>query len=155
MNILAVIPARAGSKGIPNKNVRIVAGRPLVYYAIKNALDSETVTDVVVTTDSEQVRIIAEQMGARVRVRAPGLCADDVALDAVVWDAAFGEGVRVPEGGWDYVVTMQPTSPTLSVATLDAAIRKAVGDGLDTLVSVVNDPRLSWADDGAGTTPRA
>ena len=148
--ILAVIPARAGSKGIPNKNVRIVAGRPLAYYAIRNALDSELITDVVVTTDSDQVRIIAEQMGARARVRAPELCADDVALDAVVWDAAFGEGAETPEGSWDYVVTMQPTSPTLTVATLDAAIRKAIDEGLDTLVSVVNDPRLSWADDGEG-----
>lgn len=148
--ILAVIPARAGSKGIPNKNVRIVAGRPLAYYAIKNALDSELITDVVVTTDSDQVRIIAEQMGARARMRAPELCADDVALDAVVWDAAFGGGADSPEGGWDYVVTMQPTSPTLSVATLDSAIRKAMDDGLDTLVSVVNDPRLSWAEDGEG-----
>ena len=148
--ILAVIPARVGSKGIPNKNVRIVAGRPLAYYAIRNALDSELITDVVVTTDSDQVRIIAEQMGARARVRAPELCADDVALDAVVWDAAFGEGAETPEGSWDYVVTMQPTSPTLTVATLDAAIRKAIDEGLDTLVSVVNDPRLSWADDGEG-----
>lgn len=149
--ILAVIPARAGSKGIPNKNVRIIAGRPLIYYAIKNALDSELITDVMVTTDSDQVRIIAEQMGARVRVRAPELCADDVALDAVVWDAAFGEGAEEPEdGNWDYIVTMQPTSPTLSVATLDAAIRKAIDSGIDTLVSVVNDPRLSWVDDGKG-----
>lgn len=148
--ILAVIPARAGSKGIPNKNIRIVAGRPLVYYSIRNALASEFVTDVVVTTDSGQVRIIAEQMGARVRTRAPELCADDVALDAVVWDAAYGEGAEVPEDGWDYIVTMQPTSPTLSVATLDNAICKAVDSGLDTLVSVVNDPRLSWADDGEG-----
>lgn len=150
MKILAVIPARAGSKGIPNKNVRIVAGRPLVYYAIRNALDSEMVTDVVVTTDSEQVRIIAGQMGARVRMRPPELCADDVALDAVVHDAAFGEGADAPEAGWDWIVTMQPTSPTLEVATLDAAIRKCMDDGLDTLVSVVNDPRLSWRDDGKG-----
>lgn len=149
-NILAVIPARAGSKGIPNKNVRIVAGRPLIYFAIKNALDSEMITDVVVTTDSEQVRIIAEQMGARVRMRPSELCADDVALDAVVHDAAFVEGADAPEAGWDWIVTMQPTSPTLEVATLDAAIRKCMDDGLDTLVSVVNDPRLSWRDDGEG-----
>lgn len=150
MNILAVIPARAGSKGIPNKNVRIVAGRPLVYYAIRNALDSELVTDVVVTTDSDQVRIIAGQMGVRVRMRDAALCADDVALDAVVWDAAFGEGVEAPEGGWDYIVTMQPTSPTLKAETLDAAIRRAVEGGFDALVSVVNDPRLSWGPDGQG-----
>lgn len=145
--ILAVIPARAGSKGIPNKNIRIVAGRPLVYYAIRNALESEYITDVVVTTDSDQVRIIAEQMGARVRMRTSRLCSDDVALDAVVYDATFGGG---ESGGWDYIVTMQPTSPTLTVATLDAAIKKAVGEDLDTLVSVVNDPRLSWSDDGKG-----
>lgn len=150
MKILAVIPARAGSRGIPNKNVRIVAGRPLIYYSIRNALDSEMVTDVVVTTDSEQVRIIAEQMGARVRMRPSELCADDVALDAVVHDAAFSEGADAPEAGWDWIVTMQPTSPTLEVATLDAAIRKCMDDDLDTLVSVVNDPRLSWRDDGEG-----
>ena len=145
--ILAVIPARAGSKGIPNKNVRIIAGRPLIYFSIRNALESGFITDVVVTTDSDQVRIIAEQMGARVRMRGPELCADDVALDAVVHDAAFGvKGF----GEWDYIVTMQPTSPTLAVGTLDAAIRKTVEEDLDTLVSVVNDPRLSWSDDGEG-----
>ncbi len=147
MNILAIIPARAGSKGIPNKNVRIVAGRPLVYYAIRNALNSNLITDVVVTTDSEQVRIIAEQMGARVRMRSPELCADDVTLDAVVWDAVFGETTDIAEGEWDWIVTMQSTSPTLFVDTLDAAISKAIDKDLDTLVSVVNDPRLSWSDD--------
>lgn len=137
-NIVAVIPARAGSKGIPNKNVRLVGGHPLVYYAIKNALDSGLVDRVVVTTDSDQVRVIAKQMGAEVRCRDAALCADDVTLDAVIADA-------VPaDGGWDYVVTMQPTSPTLRRETLDAAIRRAIDEGLDTLISVVNEPRLSW-----------
>ena len=51
MKILAVIPARAGSKGIPNKNIRIIGGHPLIYYSIKNALNSEYITDVIVTTD--------------------------------------------------------------------------------------------------------
>ena len=100
-------------------------------------------TQVVVTTDSPQVRIIAQQMGASVRWRDEALCADDVTLDAVIADA-------VPEGEWDYVVTMQPTSPTLRVETLDAAIFKAVEDGLDTLISVVNEPRLSWGVDADG-----
>ena len=66
MKILAVIPARAGSKGIPNKNIRIVCGHPLVYYTIKNALDSKYITDVIVTTDSPEVKIVATQMGASV-----------------------------------------------------------------------------------------
>ena len=143
MSILAVIPARAGSKGIPNKNIRLVGGRPLVYYAIRNALDSEFVTNVVVTTDSPEVRIIAQQMGARVHWREAALCSDDVTLDAVVADAAF-------EGAWDWVVTMQPTSPTLTTATLDSAIRRAIDEDFDTLISVVNDPRLSWGENAEG-----
>ena len=58
MKILAVIPARAGSKGIPNKNIRLLGKHPLVYYSIHNALTSLYITDVIVTTDSESVRIL-------------------------------------------------------------------------------------------------
>ena len=137
MKILAVIPARAGSKGIPNKNIRLVAGRPLVYYSIKNAQMSEYITDVVVTTDSPEVRIIATQMGVGHKWRDESLCGDAVTLDAVVADA-------IPEGTWDYIVTMQPTSPTLKVETLDRAIKYAIDNDLDTLISAINAPHLSW-----------
>ena len=110
MRILAVIPARAGSKGIPNKNIRIVGGHPLVYYSINNALQSEYITDVMVTTDSEEVRIVAQQMGAKYKWRDKELCGDAVTLDAVIADA-------IPQNEeYDYIVTMQPTSPTLSVS---------------------------------------
>lgn len=139
MNILAVIPARAGSKGIPNKNIRIVGGHPLIYYSIKNALSSAYITDVVVSTDSPEVRIIACQMGASVKWRDVSLCGDGVTLDAVIADA-------VPDGNWDYVVTMQPTSPTLRVSTLDAAIHYAINNDLDTLISAINAPHLSWGE---------
>lgn len=148
MRILAVIPARSGSRGIPNKNLRVVGGHPLVCFAIRNALSSACVTDVVVTTDSPEVRVIAGQMGARVVWRDPALCADDVTLDAVVYDAAFGNASAEE---WDYIVTMQPTSPTLRVSTLDAAISRAEEGGFDTLISVVNDPRLSWGTGADGT----
>ena len=137
MKILAVIPARAGSKGIPNKNIRIIGGHPLIYYAIKNALKSEYITDVIVTTDSPEVRIIATQMGVMCRWRDASLCGDEVTLDAVIADA-------IPEGKWDYIVTMQPTSPTLRVETLDSAIRYALEGDLDTLISAINAPHLSW-----------
>lgn len=140
MKILAVIPARAGSKGIPNKNIRIVGGHPLVYYSIKNALSSSHITDVIVSTDSEQVRIIGSQMGARVKWRDAALCGDAVTLDAVIADA-------IPrDTHWDYIVTMQPTSPTLRVETLDAAIAYAIDHDLDTLISAINAPHLSWGE---------
>ena len=137
MKILAVIPARAGSKSIPNKNIRIIGGHPLIYYSIKNALSSSLITDVVVSTDSPEVRIIAQQMGAQCKWRNADLCGDAVSLDPVIYDA-------IPEGKWDYVVTMQPTSPTLTVETLDNAIRYAIVNNVDTLISAVNAPHLSW-----------
>lgn len=137
MKILAVIPARAGSKGIPNKNIRIIGGHPLIYYSIKNALNSEMITDVIVSTDSPEVRIIAEQMGARVRWRDSFLCGDSITLDSVIFDA-------VPKEDWSYIVTMQPTSPTLRVSTLDAAIKYTIKNDLDTVISAINAPHLSW-----------
>lgn len=138
MKVLAVIPARAGSKGIPNKNIRLIGGQPLVYYAIRNALNSKYITDIVVSTDSWEVQIIAKQMGVNCIWRQSELCGDDVTLDAVIADA-------VPKNKkWDYIVTMQPTSPTLSVNTLDNAIKYIIEKNIDTLISVVNDPHLAW-----------
>lgn len=137
MKIIAIIPARAGSKGIPNKNIRIIGGHPLIYYAILNALESSMITDVIVSTDSAEVKTIAEQMGATVRWRNAALCGDAVTLDIVIADA-------VPSGKWDYVVTMQPTSPTLRVSTLDAAIKYTIDNDLDTVISAINAPHLSW-----------
>lgn len=145
--ILAVIPARAGSKGIPNKNIRIVGEHPLIYYAINNALRSGYITDIVVSTDSEEVRIIANQMGVRCKWREERLCRDDVTLDAVIADA-------VPaEEEWDYIITMQPTSPTLSSHTLDAAIEYAIRNELDTLISAINAPHLSWHEENGAKIP--
>lgn len=87
MKIVAIIPARAGSKGIPNKNIRFISGHPLVYYTIYNALQSKYITNIVVSTDSPEVRIIANQMGVSVKWRDASLCADEVTLDAVIADA--------------------------------------------------------------------
>lgn len=147
MKILAVIPARAGSKGIPNKNVRLLNGHPLIYYAINNALQSQYITDVIVTTDSEAVRIITQQMGAMCHWRREELCKDSVTLDAVIFDA-------VPKDiSWDYVITMQPTSPTLTCETLDKAIKYAIDNKLDTLISAINSPHLSWKEEGGKKVP--
>lgn len=147
MEVLAIIPARAGSRGIPNKNIRIIAGHPLVYYSIKNALQSGYITEVVVSTDSPEVRIIAQQMGVKVHWRDAALCGDAVTLDAVIADA-------IPANkSWDYVVTMQPTSPTLRVETLDKAIRYTIDNDLDTVISAINAPHLSWKEQDGKKVP--
>lgn len=147
MKILSVIPARAGSKGIPNKNIRIIGGHPMIYYSIKNALNSQMITDVIVSTDSPEVRIIAEQMGAKVKWRDSSLCEDAVTLDAVIADA-------IPKDEeFSYVVTMQPTSPTLRVSTLDRAIKYAIESELDTVISAINAPHLSWGEKNGKKIP--
>lgn len=147
MKILAVIPARAGSKGIPNKNIRIISGHPLIYYSIKNALSSTLITDVIVSTDSPEVKIIAKQMGAKVKWRDEDLCGDAVTLDAIIADA-------VPKDEqWDYVVTMQPTSPTLRVSTLDQAIQYSIENNYDTVISAINAPHLSWGEKDGKKVP--
>lgn len=146
MKILAVIPARAGSKGIPNKNIRIIGGHPLIFYSIKNALSSCLITDVIISTDSDSVRIIGEQMGAKIKWRNESLCGDAITLDAVIADA-------IPNGDWDYIVTMQPTSPTLRVETLDSAIQYAIDNELDTLISAINAPHLSWGEKDGKKVP--
>ncbi len=139
MKILAIIPARAGSKGIPNKNIRIIAGHPLIYYAINNAKRSKFITDIIVSTDSPEVEIIAKQMGVEVKWRSQNLCGDDITLDSVIADA-------VPYGDWDYIITMQPTSPTLNYETLDNAIDYTIKNDFDTVLSVINNPHLTWGE---------
>lgn len=146
MKILAVIPARAGSKGIPNKNIRLLNGKPLITYAINNAKQSELITDIVVTTDSEEIQIIAKQMGVAYKERSAQLSGDMVTLDAVIYDAAKDYDV-------DYIVTMQPTSPLLQTSTLDAAIRNCIENKLDTLISAINKPHLAWIQEDGRKIP--
>lgn len=146
MKILAVIPARAGSKGVPNKNIRLVNNKPLIYYSIQNAKKSRYITDVVITTDSPEIEVIAKQMDVQYKHRRPELCEDSVTLDSVIYDV-------VKDYECDYVVTMQPTSPTLKAETLDRAIEYAIKKQLDTVISVINQPHLSWREENGNKVP--
>ena len=137
MKIVAVIPARGGSRGIPNKNIRLLNGRPLIHYTIENAIKSKYISDIIVSTDSVEIQLIARQMGVQFREREQRLCGDKVTLDEVVFDAV--KNVKC-----DIVITMQPTSPTLLVESLDNAIEYFIKNKLDTLISAINAPRLSW-----------
>lgn len=141
--IVAVIPARSGSKGIPNKNIRFLNGKPMIAYTIETAKRSQWITDVIVSTDSTEVKVIAEQLGVTVKDRDAELCGDAVTLDAVIYDA-------VKDISCDYVVTMQPTSPTLKAETLDAAIGEAIARETDTMIAVINRPHLAWTKGVAG-----
>ncbi|EOS35244.1 hypothetical protein C808_05023 [Lachnospiraceae bacterium M18-1] len=137
MNIVAVIPARKGSKGIPNKNIRLLNGKPMIAYSINNALNSRYITDIIVSSDSKEIKSITNCLGVEFKDRKEELCADDITLDKVIYDAVIDKS-------YDIVITLQPTSPTLQVETLDKAIKYFIDNELDTLISAVNSPRLSW-----------
>jgi CMP-N,N'-diacetyllegionaminic acid synthase len=139
LNILAVIPARGGSKGIPDKNIIEVAGLPLIAHTIKSARRSKLISHLIVSTDSEKIAGIAREYGALVPFIRPEELATDSALSVdVLSHAIYHEEVRLGLE-FDYVVLLQPTSPLKSETDIDGAIETVVGDrNCDTAVTVVD-----------------
>ncbi len=109
MRTLAIIPARKGSKGVPGKNVRDVAGQPLVSYSIQTALETPVLDAIVVTTDDDAVRSIAESLGVQVITRPTQLAGDAIGMAPVLQHALL-EAERGLEP-FDVVVLLQPTAP--------------------------------------------
>lgn len=135
MQILGVIPARGGSKGIPKKNITSVGGKPLIAWRIESARAAQ-ISRVIVSTDDPAIAEVARAYGADVPFMRPAaLAADDTPgtapiLHAVEW-LGNHEGYQP-----DYVVTLQPTSPLCSTADLDAALELALSRGAEAVISV-------------------
>lgn len=141
--ILVVIPARGGSKGIPRKNIRLLADKPLISYAIDVAKSSSYVDDVVVSTEDSEIALIADKFGASVINRSPDLAGDRIPIDPVIFDATVQKEKQAFDE-YDIVITIQPTSPLLKTETLDNAIEKFKSFDVDTVISVVEDKHLRW-----------
>ena len=109
MNIIAIIPARGGSKGIPKKNIKPVAGKPLIAYAIKAAKNCSLVSRVILSTDDEEIANVAKEWGAEIPfMRSEELAGDDVKPEAVLRDVV--ERLEEKENyKTDVVVYLQPT----------------------------------------------
>lgn len=144
--ILAIIPARGGSKGIPRKNIRHLNGKPLISYSIEIALKSDLIDNVVVSTDDQEIGAIALKYGAEVIYRPEKLASDDVPLDPVIYNAIQ----KLEKNGvfYDIVVTIQPTSPLLKIETLDSIINKLLKEEFDTVLTAVDDRHLAWGKNG-------
>lgn len=110
MNAIAIIPARSGSKGLPDKNITEVLGRPLIDYTIKPAIESGCFDTVMVSTDSEKYAKISRDCGAEVPFLRSELTSGD---SAGTWDAVREVLVNYSKMGkdFDYVAVLQPTSP--------------------------------------------
>ncbi|MBN2232664.1 MAG: acylneuraminate cytidylyltransferase family protein [Deltaproteobacteria bacterium] len=135
MEVLLVIPARGGSKGMVRKNLRPVGGRPLISYVIEQARKAVTIDRVIVTTEDEEIAATAREWGAETPFRRPAeLAADHVSLIPVIAHAAraMAELGRPPR----VVVSAQPTAPLLQAATIDRAVNLLRDTGCDSVVSV-------------------
>lgn len=125
--ILALIPARGGSKSIPRKNLVVVAGKPLIAYSIEQALASRCITRTVMSTDDPEIADVARSFGAEVPFLRPGELAQDLSTDLDVFRHAL-EQLRVREGyRCDLVVHLRPTGPVRRVALIDQAIECMLG----------------------------
>lgn len=133
--ILALIPARGGSKGIKNKNIVDLSGYPLVSYSIRAAQGSKYVDDTVVSTDSEKIARISKEYGANVPFMRPAELATDHArtVDAVLHAIKL---LDKTENHFDVVVILQCTQPLTTAADIDKAIETFFEKGMRGLVSV-------------------
>lgn len=149
VSVIAVIPARGGSKGIPRKNMRLINGKPLISYAITNAQRCSLIDHIVVTSDCEEILAYARNCGVEALARSADLAEDHVPLDPVVHDAVLR--MEEANGRYEIVVTLQPTSPLLSPESLSSALQEFSVSDADTMISAVNRPHLSWERDADGT----
>jgi CMP-N-acetylneuraminic acid synthetase/spore coat polysaccharide biosynthesis predicted glycosyltransferase SpsG len=146
--VLVVIPARGGSKGIPRKNLRSLAGHPLISYVIRAAQAALPYARIVVSSDDEEILALAAKYGVSGLRRDAELAADATTLDEVV--RAAWQSVEADGRSYDLIVTLQPTSPLLRPASLELAIKRMLDDpNIDTVISATEDSHLTWrSEDG-------
>lgn len=130
LEILAVIPARGGSKGIPRKNIKVFAGYPLIAYSIQAAKNSKYVTRTIVSTDDMEIAAVAKEYGAEVPFLRPDEFAQDQTLDFPVFENLLTT-LKETEGYHpDYVIQLRPTSPIRPINLVDDAIEEILKDPL-------------------------
>lgn len=144
MKYIAIIPARKGSKEIPNKNIKVLAGKPLICWTIEQALKSEKISKVFVSTDCEKIAKLSQDSGAEVPFLRPHKYAkDNSSTESVLLH--FIDKVKFSESN-DHicVVLLQPTSPIRFEGSIDKAIDKFEQEKADSLVSVVATKNFYW-----------
>lgn len=136
--ILAVIPARGGSKGVPRKNVRPVCGKPLIVYTIETALASRHLLNhIIVSTDDEEIAAIARQNGAEVPFMRPSELAGDQTPTLPVLQHAVNFVENNEDLTLDWVLLLQPTTPLRIAEDIETSINLARKSRCDSIISVV------------------
>jgi N-acylneuraminate cytidylyltransferase len=143
MKYIAFIPARGGSKGILKKNIKTLCGKPLIAWSIEQALNSKLIDKVVVSTDSPEISVIAQQYGAEAPFLRPASISDD---------SAKTESAMIHFCNWavergidfDNLILIQATSPIRSQNRFDQAIKYFEDSGCDSLLTVTRSHRFFW-----------
>jgi YrbI family 3-deoxy-D-manno-octulosonate 8-phosphate phosphatase len=151
-NILAIIPARGGSKGIPRKNIRLFAGYPLIAWSIAAAKQSELVTRVIVSTDDEEIAAVAREWGAETPFLRPAELAQDKSTDLPLFEHALKLLEEIEGYHPEIVVQLRPTSPIRPPKMVDDAIRillnHADADCVRGVVPAAQNPFKMWRFNG-------
>jgi N-acylneuraminate cytidylyltransferase len=152
--VLAIIPARGGSKSIPRKNVLDFAGHPLMAYSIAAGLQAESVTRTIVSTDDEEIAEAARKYGAEVPFTRPAAYAQDDTLDLPVFQHALGWLAENEDYHPDVVVQLRPTSPVRPPDCVDNAVRLLLenpeADSVRGVVTSGQNPYKMWRIDPDG-----
>lgn len=144
MNILVVIPARGGSKGIPRKNLRYLAGKPLLFYVASMLKKSKFQLDVYLSSEDQEILGLGKKLGLKIHRRDLEIAGDAVTLDPVVY-SCLQYAEKVENKKYDLVITMQPTSPLLKVESLDNALTEIINNQeIETILSASDATALSW-----------
>jgi len=144
MTVWAIIPARGGSKGIPRKNLQILADKPLVAHAIEHAKQAAMIGRMLVSTEDAEIREVAERWGAETMDRIEEFVHDNSTQEVdrlLVWIVkqleSKGECV-------DVVVLLYPTAPLRKAQTIDEAVSKVVKGDYDSVLSLYEDTTYLW-----------
>ena len=132
--VVAVIPARGGSKGIPGKNIMPICGKPLLAWSIKHAQQSKYVDSVWVSSDDDEILYVAQDFGAEV-IKRPASLSGDKASSESAWIHAL-DYIEEQGNQVDFMIGMQATSPIRGEDDMDDAIIKMRNEELDSLLSV-------------------
>ncbi len=147
MSAVAIIPARGGSKGLPRKNVLLLAGQPLVGWAIQAAQSAQEITKVVVSTDDAEIGEVAERYGAEVAWRPEAISGDLASSEAAILHVLETHLAEKPP---EIIAFLQCTSPLTSGEDIDGTIHTLLRNDADTAVAVRDFHYFVWKSDGEG-----
>ena len=128
--ILAFIPARGGSKGIPSKNIKLFNGKPLIEWTIKSALEAESLTDIVVSSDSKKILSLSKKLGVDTIKRPKAISGDKASVES-----AIKHFLEKSENLYEIIVLLSPTSPIRKTKDIDNAIKNFKKKKLDSCFS--------------------